>query len=158
MFWLPCAIGRGLVRPGGVWFRIAGPGGTHDKFGISWKGARPGETLADLIFNWTYSLLIRDLLDELHGEGIQTSLPYKGDGIFMNPNEVEQSEATLDGTAFFDDLVLTLLDACPEQLLTNLAKAAEILQRVALQYGLRVNWGPGKTEAIVQLRSLCCQQ
>ena len=58
----------------------------------------------------------------------------------------------LSQISYMDDIALPLQASCPLELLEKVTSATEILDRHLISHNLRLNFKPGKTEAVLQLR------
>ncbi|CAE7242191.1 unnamed protein product [Symbiodinium sp. CCMP2592] len=129
-----------------TWFSI------DDQLAAVSAGTRPGDSLADVVFSFLFSSVLRRVRDAILAEDISVSLPW-------HPSWARDLEAThppagelapID-VSWMDDLALLIWDTCPHRLLDSVRKAAEILLDECVKALLYPNLDPGKTEAIVSL-------
>ena len=118
-----------------TWFVCPG----SDQCFATERGSRPGSPIADLAYNIMMSSLLRTLQAELE------QLP----GI-RQANEILQCCTPL--LAWVDDVALPVPCAHADRLDPLLEKVLLVMHATFASYGLRLNCGPGKTEALVQYR------
>jgi hypothetical protein len=137
------------------WLAVDWHTGNHFTVGVdptihqTLLGARPGNSLADLIFVLFFVVIQRSLLKALVAEELVVFEPFLADGLFgqhRGPAMVPLAPPT-----FMDDFVVLLRHADPRQLVAMLRRAAQIVCTITANHGLQVNFKAGKTEALVVL-------
>ena len=73
-----------------------------------------------------------------------------GNGI--DREDVPPVEVPIGAPPLMDDLCVPLMDDCPGRLLRKVVQAAKILEATASDFGFAIQYGVGKTEAIVAIR------
>ena len=106
-----------------------------------------------------FSQLLEALSGKLEEAGIQFRVEFKskspvlsGSGVVDGNSSSSTYEVPGREVSFIDDLVIMILNIDPEQLLLDLVVAGQIVLETFEQFLLEVNWGQGKSEAVVTLR------
>ncbi|CAE7526831.1 unnamed protein product [Symbiodinium sp. CCMP2592] len=115
-------------------------------------GTRPGDSLADVVFSYLFSAVLRRVRQALLGAGLTVHLPW-------NPawaGRLDKAAVATDQLApidvsWMDDLVLLLWSASADGLISDTKLAAEVLLDECVRALLHPNLDPGKSEAIVSL-------
>ena len=115
-------------------------------------GTRPGDPLADAVFAFAFSRFLGELSSRLRVAGLGIELPLRGTSIFGGAG-VAPSTVDLDGPAYMDDFVIPIMGPAAE-LLPRIAEAGNIMLQLAAEYGLCINFKPGKTECVLAMRGL----
>ena len=115
------------------------------------RGTRPGDSWADLLFNYVATQLLSDLEQEAKEAGIECSLLWNG-GKGHEANGEPTQEASVFVSVWADDLAFMLWHEKPQELLEALSALTELTVKHLANRGLEVNLGHGKTEAVVHLR------
>ena len=113
-------------------------------------GVRPGDPLADLVFNACMAVLLRDLRGKLRDEGLLWSTPLAEGGPFA-ADAPATSEVDQDGPTWVDDETVFCCDSCPVRLLMRTRRIVELVDASARRHGLQLNVAPGKTEVLLFL-------
>ena len=110
-------------------------------------GTRPGDPLADLIFNLAFSLTLKQLQLDLANLGREISLPLAGASIWPRAHE-PTTEVTLDAPAFMDDFCVLIFPPA-EQILQATTEVVTATAAATSKSGLRLNFASGKSEALL---------
>ena len=113
-------------------------------------GVRPGDPLADAVFALAFALFQEELVSALAAAGLSVVLRTDSGSIFGAP-EPAAREVTMMPPTFVDDLVVPVEAQDCETLVANLAATADLVDRIATQFALEVNFAAGKTEAVMVL-------
>ena len=133
-----------------TWFSIPGTEGVTETI----LGTKPGDPLGDLLYNLLMLRVLRALHYELDKEGIAVKVGYNSAESWLLRSEANRHDKTesLHDVSYMDDEAMFMEDTDPRQLVFKVQKAAEIIYAVFRLHGLRLNFGTGKTEALVFLR------
>jgi hypothetical protein len=116
------------------------------------RGTKPGDPLADIIFNFVLSRVLarvdgrlaqEELVEYMDWNGCNSICPRAGDD---SPVRVRITEIS-----FMDDVAAMLLADSPESILIKLARATAVITDTFTEFGLVLNFLQGKTEALVKL-------
>ncbi|OLQ10148.1 LINE-1 retrotransposable element ORF2 protein [Symbiodinium microadriaticum] len=133
----------------GSWFRLDACGPLVATF----KGTRPGDPLADLLFGFTFSAYLRGAEQELHKRGLATCAP-AFEGVPLWP---EQAQAPSIGcVAWADDYTHLQMNASFMTLLRNVSLAISVLVSQATSLGMELTFADDKTAIL--LSSGCPRQ
>ena len=135
----------------GTWFS---PHGMRDRIVQTFAGVRPGNPMADVLFVVVLGHVLKGVQDELEWAGLLTQLDVHDDVEAWSScvsSQVSRS-VPLSQISYMDDIALPLQASCPLELLEKVTSATEILDRHLISHNLRLNFKPGKTEAVLQLR------
>ena len=123
----------------------------------AWRGTRPGTPAADLCFAFLAARCLRRVREELRGEGLLAEVPDARPpaggrlGLAAGPgpagDPAGKAEVT-DGLYADDDLFIVPGNA--NEVVERVAAAAGIIARGFRRFRLRLNFGEGKTEAVVR--------
>ena len=114
-------------------------------------GTRPGDPIADLIFACGYAVIQVEFAALLRENGLMGTIPMHAGGIFsVSVAPGDCSAVGLPPVNYMDDTAFVIMAECPSQLIPRLALAACLFVRTCRRHGLEVNFGPGKTEALVR--------
>eukprot|EP00435_Cladocopium_sp_Y103_P075615 s462_g61.t1 len=126
--------------------------GTHftmqglDDCTATFRGTRPGDPVADILFNMAFRLLVLDTRDKIRAA---SDIEWFGD-----PSLSQVQVIPAHGFAevsFVDDIAYAVHAPSAELLVTSLQLVASCLHDSACSRGLTLNYQAGKTEAIVKL-------
>ena len=133
-----------------TWFSIPGTEGVTETI----LGTKPGDPLGDLLYNLLMLRVLRALHSELDKEGITVKVGYSSTESRLHRSEATRHDKTesLHDVSYIDDEALFMEDIDPQLLLHKVQRAAEIMYAVFRLHGLRLNFGTGKTEALILLR------
>ena len=118
-----------------TWYTLAG----HDGCYMTHRGSRPGSPLADLAYNALMTTLLRELQSQLALRLPQVS-------------SFREHFSECPPAAWVDDVAIPLLAQSPDALDETLADTVEIVEGTFAKYGLKLNMGVGKTEAVLNYR------
>ena len=111
------------------------------------KGTRPGDVLADLVFNIAMSWVITQARSKvpLHEVPVSSSaLPF--------PALDDSGAVSCSDVSFVDDFALLVATSSPTDLLDSVRKHVCAYSELFAVCGLSLNMSPGKTEAFVTFR------
>ncbi|CAE6952212.1 hypothetical protein AK812_SmicGene15638 [Symbiodinium microadriaticum] len=114
-------------------------------------GTRPGDALADVVFSFLFSAVLRRIRETIQAAGVDVHLPWSEEW-FRTPCEDGQQPtgqvAPVD-VSWMDDLALLLTATSSEKIVESVRTAATILTDECIRALLRPNLDRGKTEALV---------
>ena len=130
------------------------------------KGGRQGCRFGSKIFNLAYAVPLKSWCNEMAQKGIALRVkrvnPTDGVCLFWdehskyercNPHDVYNSNnIPIIDVEFVDDAAFIFAAAVPSTLRRHLCVAIASLQRILQKYGMTINWGAGKTEAMINFR------
>eukprot|EP00435_Cladocopium_sp_Y103_P065310 s1878_g27.t1 len=118
-----------------TWYTLA----ASDSFHSTTRGSRPGSPLADAAYNGLMTRLIRDLQQVLqHDQRLQMAHLRLG--------------LTTPMVAWIDDIAIPILTEAASDLAPVTAWALEQAAEVCSAYGLKLNFQPTKSEAVLTFR------
>ena len=135
----------------GSWFSIA----LADSLWESWSGSLAGSSLGDLVFLLAFSVVMRDVNSELHSQDLITSVPtaaappLRAQDLSEPPQLPEA--VPLESVEYMDDVVVPIF-AVAEAIVSKVAVVASCVHGVFARYALKVNFAPGKSEALMVFR------
>ena len=99
-------------------------------------------------------MFLKGVQDELEWAGLLTQIDVHDDIEAWSSCESSQVSRSvpLCQISYMDDIALLLQASCPHELLKKVTSATEILDRHLTSHNLRLNFKPGKTETVLQLR------
>ena len=115
------------------------------------SGTRPGDSVADVLFAFLMSRYLHPLREAFIHHGLQTQyklkwLPFEGDALDDFPSQ------DIIQACWVDDLVILLQAETNATLLAKIKVAMSLVQDIAAQFGLHLNYGPNKTACVMKLR------
>ncbi|CAE7663339.1 hypothetical protein AK812_SmicGene26670 [Symbiodinium microadriaticum] len=113
-----------------------------DRVYVATRGSRPGDGLADILFGALFAVALRHIRAACRSEQIWHA---SAGALIGRPNEVVP-------IGWADDLAVLADFATPVELQSRLPRLADIVISTLEFLRFRVNLGPGKTEAIVDIR------
>lgn len=127
-----------------TWFHIRSDAAITETL----RGTRPGDGYADLLFNLVIGRILRALEVDLAAQGIQTQILWNGSqDLRATPGE----EVTLN-VVWADDIAVMVHHDSASGLLDAVSLVFEsYIDRLA-RHGLCLNYGSGKTEALILVR------
>ena len=143
----------------GAWFKV----GSLESVIVTKSGGRRGCKFGAVIFNVVYAVALRRVRAKLREAGVLLVVKITGDSAFWAPCAHAEPRAESRGgeephdkeiveATYVDDQAVTLASPSPIRLL----RAARLLMAEVItiftDLGLTINFGPGKTEALVALR------
>ena len=90
------------------------------------------------------------LVTRLREAGLAEIVVQRGVGIV--PDATPAVNLPIGAPPFMDDLCIPMSDDCPVKMLERTMEVARVLGNAAAESGFTIQYGPGKTEAIVALR------
>ena len=117
----------------------------------TYRGVRPGDPIADMIFCCVFALFMQELAPRLARYGVKVALPCLASSLFGSVGPPLPRDAALI-FAYIDDFAVPIEAECPNRLLDVLLATADVIDLLAAEFGMEVNFSPGKTEALVVLR------
>eukprot|EP00973_Karenia_brevis_P008750 1182658-Karenia_brevis.AAC.1 len=124
------------------------------------KGGRQGCKLGALVFNLLYAAALDALRCACKSEGVTLKIKVLEKGCLWQKRvrEVKDNEEpcgediTVDEVTYVDDEAILCTSRSPTKLITGMKNTAKVLEKTFQKFGMVVNWGPGKTEAMIALR------
>jgi len=123
----------------------------------TYLGTRPGDSFADLIFGFTWSVVLRKLQGYMEEHGMAVQLPARQDPPFFADTGAQQDHGeakTYLGPTWMDDLCLCLQGESPSQLERNLGPAIGYLLDLCYSHLMTPNLSKGKTELLLSFRGV----
>ena len=114
------------------------------------KGSRPGDPLADLVFNFLFLQVLKDVHSALKVEGLVASLPFATDRHLWDP--VFDTQVELSPFVWADDLALAVSASSPTSLPVAAARTAGLACDSLAVRGFTPNTSKGKTECLLAPR------
>lgn len=134
----------------GTWFKILG----SDRLSQTKRGSRPGDNMADILFAFAFKRILQKVLDQLQQEGCSMQVeslgiahPYPAQ---LGAYPLVQFDAL--GPIWADDLAVLVSEATAPALVAKLQYVGNVLFQHLERAGMRVNFGAGKTEVILDVR------
>jgi len=132
----------------GDWFTVDFCNSTASPEG----GTRPGDPLADILFNFAMCYLLKQLRAELQAISPCVAVSVNLEqGPFMG-SALPRSEFSPRDISYMDDLAAMLLHLDAVTLVADVSRSALIIQRVFNRWGMKLNFKPNKSEVMVALR------
>ena len=124
---------------------------TGREFVQTFRGTRPGDSLADIVFNLVFSQVLMEVQQELKAQGLllHVSLRQKRDPYF---SPVTEQVLPMFQVTWADDLAVLVEFEHVNQIESRLALIAHILLQKLQKYGMKVSIGETKTAAVVSPR------
>ncbi|CAE7526474.1 unnamed protein product [Symbiodinium natans] len=121
-----------------TWFSI-GPNGQH--IFQTKTGTMPGAPLADLLFQYTFSIFMEKLQSQLQQHGLDVQLPpaYNCTSVAPTPS-------------WMDDVAIPVKADRADDLVDNATKTLSLASKCLKEIGIRLNWARGKTELVLAFR------
>ena len=119
---------------------------------VAEAGTRPGDSLADIIFSFLFTAVLRQVRKALLHAGFDVRLPWS-EGWYRNllaEGEPETDLAPID-VSWMDDLALLLSANSPGELIRSAERSASLLIDECIKALLHPNLDPGKSEALLSL-------
>ena len=121
-------------------------------------GARAGDPLADIFYNYLVVYVHNDIEKQVSEAGIAITLPPLPDDLrFLDPPAVADHPVKLIDNVYADDGNFYVANPDPIVLCDSLRLLMNIIVNTYLSYALNINFGPGKTEAMLALRGRMAQ-
>eukprot|EP00435_Cladocopium_sp_Y103_P012767 s1935_g3.t1 len=121
------------------------------------RGTRPGDPVADIIFNMVFYLVMRDTREQFRS---LTGLPWLGHP--DPPADITRASSLPSSgfcdVSFVDDAAYCVHTDAPERLGPAMQCLASCLHDVARLRGLNINYTKGKTEAMMHLAGAGCRK
>ena len=115
-------------------------------------GTRPGSPCADLVFNMLFSKVMHKLRDSLYAQGLLCDFDWSGARSLFPDSPLPDKIETLFDIIWADDLAVLFVS--PDG--TSAPARAKVIARelidFCLRYGLKPNFGRGKTELLLTVR------
>ena len=132
------------------WFCVTGEA---EKVCSTSSGSRPGDPVADILFNMLMSRTLDEIRSKFVEAGISNHITISNDGILSDSARPHQPyQDFFDGQAWVDDLAFLLASDSPEELLDTVKLASSIVSTSLASNGVTMNLKAGKTEAMVSFR------
>ena len=115
-------------------------------------GTRPGNPFADLVFNYLFAYILRDLKDDLETVGLIFSLEHCGQRTIWPEDFSSVKTRPVLESVWADDLALMILSQSAKDIENRVRTAAAILIDRCTSFGLLPNFEKGKSEALLLIR------
>ena len=118
---------------------------------ITHRGTRPGDPVADILFNLCMDLVLRDFR---HGFSSLSDVPWLGDGQStpdFATDKTMPTEGLIDVT-FVDDTAMLIHAKTNSRVVDAVQVATHQFAKAAARRGLSINFEPGKTELLWNIR------
>eukprot|EP00435_Cladocopium_sp_Y103_P048270 s546_g14.t1 len=114
------------------------------------RGTRPGDPVADILFNLAFRLVVLDARQRFVASSDLAFVgsPLPAADVLSPPNMPAKGFAEV---SFVDDLAYVLHSSSAESLVGSLQTVASCLHDAVHHRGLKLNYGVGKTEAMLRL-------
>ena len=131
-----------------TWFHLRQ---NHQTLTQTESGARPGDSLADLLFAYVMSRFLHQLRSRFEENQLRTVFQLQW--IPQAPTAPDELDAqSVIQACWVDDLVLLMRSHSASNLLDKVHLAAAIAQDLACEFGFQLNYERNKTAAILALR------
>ena len=115
------------------------------------RGARAGEATADLIFIFLFGRVTKQVRTLINESPYWIEFPYSSTGILSARDGLDTTTDDAE-VAYADDVMHAYVHKDPSFIAEAIRFTAAALVHVAALHGLKLNFGPGKTEALLSLR------
>ena len=123
---------------------------------VTCRGCTAGNPVADLIYIASDACLERRLRQSLMEAGLTTDLP-DADALRHFGLQVPPSVHTLSRIAYVDDGVIPII--APASMIADRIRSTAIVTRTTYeQFGLSLNFAPGKSEVVIAFAGPCAQR
>eukprot|EP00438_Fugacium_kawagutii_P017628 Skav235502 [mRNA] locus=scaffold625:50873:56431:+ [translate_table: standard] len=117
---------------------------------LTTRGSRPGDPIADVLFNLVMGQAMHHIDDRLRDHGLMENFPLHHDQPL--PSSCRNfASATFSGQAWVDDLIYMTSCDDPARLLSQVSQIVSIVQQELASMGIELNLQQGKSEAILHL-------
>lgn len=114
------------------------------------KGTRPGDGFADVLWALTFSKWLVRLETHLAAEEVLTRIPWNhAENLTTAPGPTMVTKGIV---AWADDVAVMADSEDPLQAVHKLVYLTEVLVKDLYDFGMTPNFGPGKTEAVLDLK------
>eukprot|EP00438_Fugacium_kawagutii_P012983 Skav230934 [mRNA] locus=scaffold2774:74414:79357:- [translate_table: standard] len=131
-----------------TWFQMRG----QEDFTRTEVGTRPGDSFADVIFGYVFSVVLKDLYGQLRDRQLLDHFPAQGVPGLRPQWHIPHQMEEFTGVTWMDDTCLGLSTTQAKDLVPRLGEALSILLDTCRGYGLTPNLRAGKTEVLLSLR------
>ena len=130
-----------------TWFVIDG----SDSVVRTTRGARVGEATADVIFMFLFGRVTKEVRSVINASRFWTELPLSSTGFLAS---LDGFDSTTDDAevVYADDVMHAFTHKDAGFVAESVRCTASALVQVAGRHGLALNFGPGRTEAVLSLR------
>ena len=115
------------------------------------RGARVGEATADLVFIFLFGRVTKQVRTMINESPFWTELPYSSTGFLAARDDLDTTTDDAE-VVYADDVMHAFAHKEPSFIVEAVRFTAAALVHVAALHGLTLNFGPGKTEALLALR------
>ena len=124
---------------------------TGSEFVQTFRGTRPGDSLADIVFNLVFSQVLTEVQQELKDQGLLLYMPLRQErDPYFSP--ITEEVLPMFQVTWADDLAVLAEFEHASQIESRLALIAHILLQKLQKYGMKVSIGETKTAAVVSPR------
>ena len=134
----------------GTWFKLMGA----ERISQTRRGSRPGDNMADILFAFAFRRILQKVLDQLNDEGCPMQVESLGVAHPYPDQLGVYPLVTFDalGPVWADDLALLVAADTAQLLINKLTYVGGVLFDHLERAGMQVNFGAGKTEAVLDIR------
>eukprot|EP00435_Cladocopium_sp_Y103_P063399 s121_g25.t1 len=115
----------------------------------TYLGTRPGDSFADIIFGYTWSIVLKKLEAFLEQRGLVTLLPAHENAPFFNADRGPSLSKSFLGPTWMDDLCMCLSGSTPLALESALGPSIGYLLDLCTTHLMTANLSKGKTELML---------
>eukprot|EP00438_Fugacium_kawagutii_P032598 Skav233143 [mRNA] locus=scaffold1669:2417:6070:+ [translate_table: standard] len=120
------------------------------KIALTSRGSRPGDPVADVLFNLVMGRVMQQIESKLRDAGLLETLPIHSDKPL--PYRCRGiADVSFSGQAWVDDLIFLTSSSTPEELCPRVGRITSIVQQELASMGIDMNLAKGKSEAIISL-------
>lgn len=122
----------------------------RERVALTTQGSRPGDPIADVLFNLIMSRAMYQIEDKLRINGLLETFPI--DNSKPLPFHCRgKDDTSFCGQAWVDDLIFMTSSADPKDLCDRASQIVSIVQQELATMGIEMNLAKGKSEAIIHL-------
>ena len=115
-------------------------------------GTRPGDTVADLVFNLFMIKPLSDIREAFNSMGIRTQYSWNGCRTFTGSGPTTEVDVSVDQVVWVDDMAFLLENAVCSSLVVDVVAASRVIFDVFRSYGMKLNMKKDKTNAMITFR------
>eukprot|EP00435_Cladocopium_sp_Y103_P007071 s4733_g2.t1 len=115
----------------------------------TYLGTRPGDSFADIIFGYTWSIVLKKLQQYMEHRGMVTSLPVSETPPFFHSVDAQAPVKPYLGPTWMDDLCLCISGNTPTELEAALGPSIGYLLDLCASHLMTANLSKGKTELML---------
>ena len=115
-------------------------------------GTRPGSPCADIVFSFLFLKVITGIRQQLYADGLLIEVDWTGSKSLFPRVMPNATELTLFETIWADDLAVMFASPDASQIVVKAERIATLIVDGCMRYGLKPNFGKGKTELMLVVR------